>query len=216
MRKYLAEFLGTGLITAAVIGSGILASMLTKDSGVWLLINALSTIAVLFVSIVLFTKISGAHFNPVVSLVLFMDKKLTVKEFIAYLFAQIFGAISGAGLAHTMYEKSPISVSDLRRIEPGLFLSESLASAGLVLIAIASWQRFKVRSRATLISLWIGSAYFFTSSTAFANPAVSFGRMLSDTYVGLSPASLAFFIPAQILGGVIAFALNRFFSKEVS
>lgn len=212
----MAEFLGTGLITAAVIGSGVLASMLTKDSGVWLLINALSTISVLYVAIVLFGKISGSHFNPVVSLILWLDRKLAVRDLVGYLIAQVFGAISGAVLAHSMYEKSPLSISDTQRIEPGLLLAELLASAGLVLIAIASWRRFKVQNRASLIALWIGSAYFFTSSTAFANPAISLGRMLSATYVGLSPASFAFFLPAQIFGGLLALVLNRFLSKEAS
>lgn len=214
MRKLAAEFLGTSLITTAVIGSGLLASALTNDRGVWLLINALSTISVLYVVIVLFVKVSGAHFNPVVSLALWIDQKLVTKEFVGYVIAQIFGAIFGAVIAHSMYGKFPISISEIRRVEPGQFLAELLASAGLVLIAIASWRRFKVSNRASLISLWIGSAYFFTSSTSFANPAVSLGRMLSDSEVGISPASLAFFLPAQLLGGLLALIINRFFTKE--
>jgi glycerol uptake facilitator-like aquaporin len=214
MRKVIAEFIGTALITAAVIGSAIMATNWTKDGAIWLLVNMISTVAALYISILLFASISGAHFNPVVSLVKLAQKELSIVDFFKYFSAQLSGAIFGAGLAHFLFDYTILSVSKIERTGVNIFVSEVLASSGLVLIAIASWRKFKVRTRASLISLWIASAYFFTSSTSFANPAVSFGRMLSDSLAGISPASLALFVPAQILGGVSAYVLANYLAKS--
>ncbi len=210
MRKLVAEFTGTAFITAAVIGSAIMATNWTKDGAIWLLVNMVSTVSVLYVAIVLFASISGAHFNPVVSLVKAVQKDLAWIDFLQYCVAQILGATFGAGLAHLLFDYSILSVSKIERLGANIFISEVVASFGLVLIVVASWRKFKVRNRASLISLWIASAYFFTSSTSFANPAVSFGRMLTESLAGISPQSLALFIPAQVLGGLLALALSNY------
>lgn len=214
VRKLVAEFTGTAFITAAVIGSAIMATNWTKDGAIWLLVNMVSTVSVLYLSIVLFASISGAHFNPVVSLVKMIQKELSWSEFVQYFLAQIFGAIFGAGLAHFLFDYSILSISKVERFGTNIFFSEVVASFGLVLIAVASWRKFKVRNRASLISLWIASAYFFTSSTSFANPAVSLGRALTDSLAGLSPASLGLFVPAQILGGLLALLFSNYLSRS--
>ena len=215
MRKLLAEFLGTAFISTAVIGSAIMATIWTKDGAIWLLVNMISTVSALYLAIVLFANISGAHFNPVVTLVLTLQKRFQWREFVGYLLAQFTGAGFGAGLAHLLFDKPLFSISEIERSGQNIYLAEIVASFGLVLIAIASWRKFKVRNRASLISLWIASAYFFTSSTSFANPAVSFGRMLTDSLAGISPSSLAWFVPAQIVGGLLALTLNRYFERGV-
>jgi glycerol uptake facilitator-like aquaporin len=214
MRKVIAEFTGTALITAAVIGSAIMATNWTKDGAIWLLVNMISTVAALYISIMLFASISGAHFNPVVSLVKLIQKELLLADFIKYLVAQFSGAVFGAALSHFLFDYTILSVSKIERTGVNIFGSEVIASLGLVLIAIASWRNFKVRTRASLISLWIASAYFFTSSTSFANPAVSFGRMLTDSLAGISPASLALFVPAQVFGGILAYFLANYLAKD--
>lgn len=213
MRKLFAEFTGTAFITAAVIGSAIMATNWTKDGAIWLLVNMISTVSVLYLSIILFASISGAHFNPVVSLVKLIQKELSLKEFLSYIAGQLTGAIFGAAVAHLLFDYTLLSVSKVDRFGSNIFASELVASFGLVLIAIASWKNFKVKTRASLISLWIASAYFFTSSTSFANPAVSFGRMLTDSLAGLSPESLALFIPAQVLGGFFALGFATFLTR---
>ena len=214
MRRVVAEFIGTAAITLAVIGSAIMATIWTKDGAIWLLVNAISTVSVLFISIVLFAKMSGAHFNPVVSLVEFLAKRLGIKELLSYMAAQFLGAMLGAILAHVLFDRQILTVSEIERTGMNIFASEIVASFGLVLIAIASWRKFKVTLRASLISLWIVGAYFFTASTSFANPAVSFGRMFTDSLAGISPTSLALFVPAQVIGGLLALALASYFAKE--
>lgn len=214
MRKAVAEFLGTLAVTMAVIGSAIMATIWTKDGALWLLVNATSTISILFISIVLFAKISGAHFNPVVSLAELLRKNLSRREFLVYVLAQFLGAIFGAVLAHLIFDKEILSVSEIERSGSNIFLSEVIASLGLVLIAIATWRKFKVTLRASLIALWILSAYFFTASTSFANPAVSLGRVFTDSLAGISPSSLLLFLPAQFIGGLLAIWLARYFESE--
>lgn len=214
MRRVVAEFIGTAAITLAVIGSAIMATIWTKDGAIWLLVNAISTVSALFISIVLFAKMSGAHFNPVVSLVEFLAKRLGIKELLSYMAAQFLGAMLGAILAHVLFDRQILTVSEIERTGMNIFASEIVASFGLVLIAIASWRKFKVTLRASLISLWIVGAYFFTASTSFANPAVSFGRMFTDSLAGISPTSLALFVPAQVIGGLLALALASYFAKE--
>lgn len=214
MRKLVAEFTGTAFITAAVIGSAIMATNWTKDGAIWLLVNMISTVSALYLSIVLFASISGAHFNPVVSLVKMIKKEMSLRGATEYILAQLLGAIFGAGFVHFLFDYSILSVSEINRSGANLFTSEVFASFGLVLIVIASWRKFKLRTRASLISLWIASAYFFTSSTSFANPAVSLGRMFTDSLAGLSPESFALFLPAQILGGLLALAFANYLSRS--
>jgi glycerol uptake facilitator-like aquaporin len=214
MRRLVAEFVGTSLVTAAVIGSAIMATIWTKDGAIWLLVNMISTVSALYIAIVLFANVSGAHFNPVVTIVLALQKKLSLRDLASYISAQMSGAVFGAVLAHLIFDQDLISISTIKRDGTNIFLSEILASFGLVLIAIASWRKFKVRNRASLLALWIASAYFFTASTSFANPAVSFGRMLTDSLAGISPSSLILFIPAQIIGGLLALLFANFMVKS--
>jgi len=214
MRRLVAEFVGTSLVTAAVIGSAIMATIWTKDGAIWLLVNMISTVSALYIAIVLFANVSGAHFNPVVTIVLALQKKLSLRDLASYVSAQMSGAVFGAVLAHLIFDQDLISISTIKRDGTNIFLSEILASFGLVLIAIASWRKFKVRNRASLLALWIASAYFFTASTSFANPAVSFGRMLTDSLAGISPSSLILFIPAQIIGGLLALLFANFMVKS--
>jgi glycerol uptake facilitator-like aquaporin len=214
MRRLVAEFVGTSLVTAAVIGSAIMATIWTKDGAIWLLVNMISTVSALYIAIVLFANVSGAHFNPVVSIVLAIQRKLSLRDLASYVSAQMSGAVFGAVLAHLTFDQDLISISTIKRDGANIFLSEILASFGLVLIAIASWRKFKVRNRASLLALWIASAYFFTASTSFANPAVSFGRMLTDSLAGISPSSLILFIPAQIIGGLLALLFANFMVKS--
>jgi len=214
MKKIFAEFFGTALITTAVIGSAHMATIWTKDGAVWLLVNMISTVAALYIAINLFAEISGAHFNPVVSLVVMINRKLDLQEFFLYVIAQVSGAITGSLIAQAIFDRPLLSVSDIERGELNLLGAEFVASFGLTLIAIASWKAFEIQQRAALLSLWIASAYFFTSSTSFANPAVSLGRMFTDSLAGISPSSLLLFIPAQILGGLVASVLNRYLAKE--
>jgi len=214
MRKLIAEFVGTSLVTTAVIGSAIMATIWTKDGAIWLLVNMVSTVAALYIAIVLFANISGAHFNPVVSLIVAIQKKLSLKELSGYVAAQLLGALMGAAVAHLMFDRNIFTLSKIERNGSNIFVAEVLASFGLVLIAVASWRKFKVRNRASLIALWIASAYFFTASTSFANPAVSLGRMMTDSLAGISPSSLALFIPAQLLGGFLALAFSNYMTKS--
>ena len=214
MRRLVAEFVGTSLVTAAVIGSAIMATIWTKDGAIWLLVNMISAVSALYIAIVLFANVSGAHFNPVVTIVLALQKKLSLRDLASYVSAQMSGAVFGAVLAHLIFDQDLISISTIKRDGTNIFLSEILASFGLVLIAIASWRKFKVRNRASLLALWIASAYFFTASTSFANPAVSFGRMLTDSLAGISPSSLILFIPAQIIGGLLALLFANFMVKS--
>jgi len=214
MRKLIAEFVGTSLVTTAVIGSAIMATIWTKDGAIWLLVNMVSTVAALYIAIVLFANISGAHFNPVVSLIVAIQKKLSLKELGGYVAAQLLGALMGAAVAHLMFDRNLFTISKIERNGSNIFVAEVLASFGLVLIAVASWRKFKVRNRASLIALWIASAYFFTASTSFANPAVSLGRMMTDSLAGISPSSLALFIPAQLLGGFLALAFSNYMTKS--
>lgn len=214
MKKIFAEFFGTALITTAVIGSAHMATIWTKDGAVWLLVNMISTVAALYIAINLFAEISGAHFNPVVSLVVMINRKLDLQEFFLYVIAQVSGAITGTLIAQAIFDRPLLSVSDMERGEMNLLGAEFVASFGLTLIAIASWKAFEIQQRAALLSLWIASAYFFTSSTSFANPAVSLGRMFTDSLAGISPSSLLLFIPAQILGGLVASVLNGYLAKE--
>jgi glycerol uptake facilitator-like aquaporin len=175
----------------------------------------LSTVAALYIAINLFSEISGAHFNPVVSFVVALGRGITWREFFEYLVAQIIGAIIGSTLAQALFNRPILAVSSIDREGVNIFGAEVFASFGLVLIAIASWRYFETQQRAILITLWIASAYFFTSSTSFANPAVSFGRIFTDSLAGISPSSFFLFTLAQVIGGLLAFAFNRYLTREV-
>lgn len=211
MNKLIAEALGTFSITLAVIASGIMATNLTNDVAIQLLINCLATVSTLFVSINLFQKISGSHFNPMVSI--FALSKKNLGWMFTFIIAQLAGAALGAVTANTLFQKSAISVSTTLREGNHLLLAEFIASAGLLYIVFAKGRNLK-SVRPTLIALWISGAYFFTSSTSFANPVVTFGRMLTDTFAGIAPSSALTFIAIQIIGSSAGYGLALAMRKK--
>ncbi|HLK44454.1 MAG TPA: MIP/aquaporin family protein [Acidimicrobiales bacterium] len=209
-RRLLAEFLGSAVLAAVVIGSGIAAETLSPGAtGLELLENAAATAAGLFAIILMVGPVSGAHLNPVVSLVDAAFGGLSWRDAAAYLPAQVAGCVSGAVVANLMYGHTAISLSTKHRATGAHFLSEVVATAGLILVifALARTRRNAVAPAA--VGAYIGAAYFFTSSTSFANPAIAVGRMLSDTFAGIAPSSVAPFVAAEVLGGLVGYALVR-------
>ena len=215
MRKALAEFVGTSTLAAVVVGSGIMAQNLTTDVGVQLLINAAATGAALWLLITLFAPISGAHFNPVVTGISLYRKELSLKSAFQFLFAQILGAIAGTIFANVLFDNSAIDISSKNRDGGSILLSEVFATAGLVFLIYQLSTIKKGKSVAVGVAAWIFGAYFFTSSTSFANPAISIGRIFSNTFAGIAPHSAFTFIPFQIVGAIIGYALFNYFNKKV-
>jgi glycerol uptake facilitator-like aquaporin len=212
-RRLLAEFLGTGLLVAIVIGSGIAAQRLSPDdTGLQLLQNSLTTVFGLGVLILLFGPVSGAHFNPVVSAVDWAlgrrhGSGLSAGDAAAYTSAQIVGGTGGAVLANLMYELPPVTISGTARDGLGLWLGEFVATAGLIAVIVALARSGRAALSAVAVASWIGAAYWFTSSTSFANPAVTIARMFSDTFAGIAPGSVPAFVLVQIIGATIGAAL---------
>jgi len=209
MKRIVAEFFGTLLIVLAVIGSGIMASYLTRDVLLQLLVNMVSTVATLYVAIVVLAPLSSANFNPLVSLLKFVEKKLNRNELLQDLGAQIVGAFSGAILAAIIFERDTFAISSYERHGSGTFVAEIIASAGLLIVALAPLESKSISSRAKLVSVWIGAAYFFTSSTSFANPVITFGRIFTESFSGIAPISFVAFFAAQIIGAIIALVALR-------
>ncbi|MGH1526484.1 aquaporin [Leifsonia sp. L25] len=212
LSRLLAEFLGTGLLVTVVVGSGIAASRLSHDTGLQLLENSIATALGLAVLILLFGSVSGAHFNPVVSLVDWIGGRsarngLTLAEAGAYILAQVLGAIGGALLANAMFEL-PTHVATTERVTAGTLLGEVVATAGLIMLILALARTGRSAAAAPAIGAYIGAAYWFTSSTSFANPAVTIGRIFSDSFAGIAPASVLPFIAAQLVGAAIGVALT--------
>lgn len=210
-RRLVAEFLGTGMLVAIIVGSGIAASRLSSDPGLQLLENSIATTLGLAVLIAALSPVSGAHFNPVVTLV---DRFLTPSDRRAtkvalYAGAQILGAVAGALLANAMFGVGT-AISTTERASLPQLLAEVVASAGLVLVIFALVRSNRAAWVAPAVGAYIGAAYWFTSSTSFANPAVTVGRIFSDTFAGISPLSALAFIGAQLIGGAVGFLLVRF------
>ena len=214
MKKMIAEFVGTATLATVVVGSGIMAENLTRDIGVQLLINAAATGAALWLLITLFAPISGAHFNPVVSGIAFIRKELSLELAAAFIALQTLGAIAGTILANVLYEHPAIYISNKDRDGGHLLLSEVLATAGLVFVIYQLSTIKKGRYIAVGVASWIFAAYFFTSSTSFANPAIAVGRTFSDSFAGIAPHSAATFIPFQIIGAALGYALFITLNKK--
>jgi arsenate reductase len=208
-RRLLAEFLGSMLLAALVIGSGIAAQRLSTDTGIRLLENAAATAAGLFAIILMFGPVSGAHFNPVVSLVDAAFGGLSWRDAAVYVPAQIAGCASGAVLANAMFAEAAVSISETHRASGAHLLAEVVATVGLVLVIFSLVRSNRTASAPAAVGAYIGAAYWFTSSTSFANPAISVGRMFSDTFAGIAPASVPGFVGAQLVGGALAFVLVR-------
>ena len=212
--KYFSEFLGTLFLVATVVGSGIMAENLSMgNQALALLANAVATGAILYVLITIFSEISGAHFNPVVSLIMFAMRKLSFFEFLAYISVQITGGILGTFLAHYMFEISILQFSTNVRTGSSQYFSEVIATFGL-LLTILLGSKQKTGSVAALVAFYITAAYWFTSSTSFANPAVTIARTLTNTFSGIQYGDTIPFIMAQIIGGLLAFLVFKYLSQS--
>ena len=209
-RRLLAELVGSAFLAALVIGSGIAAQRLSPgETGLELLENAAATAAGLFAIILMFGPVSGGHFNPVVSFVDAAFGGLRWRDAAAYLPVQVIGCIGGAVVANLMFAQAAVSISAKHRASPAHFLSEILATLGLILVIFALARSGRSRAAPAAVGAYIGAAYFFTSSTSFANPAITIGRMFSATFAGIAPSSAPTFIAAQIIGGALAIAVIR-------
>ena len=206
-KAYLAEFIGSTVLFAAIVGSGTMGTQISRDSGVGLTLNAISVVAMLWILITTLGPISGAHFNPVVSLVMVYRKAISITDSVIYIILQILGAITGATLANLMFEKTLFEISKVDRSGYGQVTGEIVATAGLVFFIIMLMNSDRGEKIPTAVAAWIGSAFFFTSSTALANPAVTIGRIFTDSVVGIAPNGVLPFIFAQVVGGAIGLAL---------
>ena len=205
--KLFAEFFGTMLLVATVVGSGIMAQNLSQDVGVQLTMNMLATVFVLFLLISMLGPISGAHFNPAVSLVFLITKGISFGMFVFYVIVQLAGGFLGSVIANSMFMESTV-ISSRERLDAGAPLSEIVATAGLLLTIL-----LLIKHNRSLVAVgvasWIGAAYIFTSSTSFANPAVTFGRIFTESFAGIEPVSAMGFMGLQIVGALIGFGIYK-------
>jgi glycerol uptake facilitator-like aquaporin len=209
-RKLLAEALGTALLLAVVIGSGIMAERLAGgNAAIALLANTGATVAGLYVLIELFGPISGAHFNPAVTLVMAWRRVLPAAQLAPYMVAQLAGAVLGAWLAHAMFDLGILQFSGKLRSGSGQWLAEAVATAGLLLVIL----RAPGSRVAALVACYIGAAYWFTASTSFANPAAAVGRMFSDSFAGIAPASVPGFVVAQLIGAGVGLGIHQLLGR---
>jgi glycerol uptake facilitator-like aquaporin len=214
IRKVSAEALGTSILLMSIVGSGQMATSLTKDVGLQLLIGAVVASLALLLLITSLGGISGAHFNPVVTLAALAHKAISVVDAISYIAAQIFGGIVGVALANLMFNQPALFAAQTEHAGNNLLLSEVIATAGLVFLIFTAIAQKKENSIPLLVSAWIGSAYFFTSSSTFANPAVTIARTFTDTFAGIAVASVPGFIVAQLIGAALGVLLSKFISKK--
>lgn len=213
-RRLVAEGLGTGLLIIAVVGSGIMASRLSEDVGLQLLENAAATAGALIGLILMFGAVSGAHFNPVVTLVDRWFGAMSTRLAAGYVAAQVVGGCVGAWIANAMFEHPTFELSTKVRSSGALWLSEVVATVGLLLVIHGCVRTGRSTAVPYAVGVWIGGAYWFTSSTSFANPAVTVARMLSDSFAGIKPSSAPMFIVMQLIGAAIAYGLIRFLYPE--
>ena len=214
LRRTIAELFGTATLLLVVIGSGVMATNLSKDVGVQLTINSAATGLILYILITLLGPISGAHFNPVVTTIQLYKKNMTASLAAAYLVAQLVGAVVGVALANFIFNLPIIEISQKDRTGTELFVSEILATAGLVFIIFTAIAQKSEAKIPVLVGAYISAAYFFTSSTSFANPAVTVARTLSDSFAGIAPGSVHPFIAAQIIGAALGLVLSTFINSQ--
>ena len=216
-RRLFAEFLGSAFLAATVIGSGIAAAALSPDDvGLQLFENAAATAAGLFTIILMFGPVSGAHFNPVVSLVDAAFGGLRWRDAFAYIPAQVLGCFAGAVTANGMFALAAISISTNHRASPAHLFSEVIATLGLLLVIFSLARSRRATLAPAAVGAYIGAAYFFTSSTSFANPAITVGRMFSDTFAGIAPAAVPGFVVAQLVGGALAIGVVRVLYPDIT
>jgi glycerol uptake facilitator-like aquaporin len=210
-RRYAAEMVGTAVLLCAVIGSGIMAENLAAGNmAVALLANTLATVFALYVLIETLGPLSGAHFNPAVSLVMAYRNELPRPQLVFYIFAQLVGAVIGAWLAHLMFDLPVIQFSAKVRSGHGQWLAEAVATAGLLLVILRS----PVGKASALVACYIGAAYWFTASTSFANPAAVVGRMMSDTFAGINPIDAPAFMLAELAGACVGVLIHQLLSAN--
>lgn len=210
-RRYLSELVGTAALLCAVIGSGIMAEQLADgNTAVALLANTLATVFALYVLIETLGPISGAHFNPVVSMVMVLRKDLAKQHFVAYVVAQLIGALLGAWVAHAMFDLEIFQLSTKIRTGPAQWFAELVATGGLLFVILRSPEG----KASSIVACYIGAAYWFTASTSFANPAAAFGRMFSNTFAGISPVDVPAFVFAQIVGGFLGLLLHSLLKSD--
>lgn len=212
-QKLAAEFLGTMLLIAVVIGSGVMAENLSEgNNGVALTANTLATVFGLYILIEMFGPISGAHFNPAVTMAMVLLKRQKAAEMLPYVLVQLAGAFVGALLVHQMFDMQLLQFSEKPRTGWGIWTGELVATAGLLLvILLANAQRVSA-----MVACYIGAAYWFTSSTSFANPAAAFGRMFSNSFAGISPADVPGYVAFELVGALVALALYKRLSPATS
>lgn len=209
-QRLIAEGLGTALLLAIVIGSGIMAERLSGgNAAIALTANTLATVWGLYVLIEVFGPVSGAHFNPAVTLAMAARRALGWELATAYVAVQLLGAMLGAWLAHAMFAEAIWQFSTKLRSGPGQWLAEAVATAGLLLTIL----RAAPGRASAMVACWIGAAYWFTASTSFANPAAAFGRMFSDSFAGIAPASVPGFVAAELAGAALGIALHRLLGR---
>ena len=211
-RKLAGEALGTALLLAVVIGSGVMAERLAGgNAAIALLANTLATVGGLYVLIEVFGPVSGAHFNPVVSAVMAFRGELPKASLLPYIAAQLLGAALGAWLAHAMFDLPILQVSAKVRTGTGQWIAEAVATAGLLLVIL----RAPAGRASAMVAAYIGAAYWFTASTSFANPAAVFGRMLTDSFAGIAPGSAIGFVLSQVAGAAIGAAIHNAFEPRL-
>jgi|SRR5437762_2842691 len=211
-RQLFGEALGTALLLTVVIGSGVMAERLSLgNAAIALLANSLATVGGLYILIEVFGPISGAHFNPAVSAVMAYRGELPKSSLLPYVAAQLIGALLGAWLAHAMFDMSIIQFSTKVRSGAGQWIAEAVATAGLLLVIL----RAPAGRAAAMVAGYIGAAYWFTASTSFANPAAAFGRMFSDSFAGIAPASAPSFIVAELVGAAIGVLIHNAFEPRL-
>jgi len=215
-RRLLAEFIGTALLLATVVGSGIMGVALSRgNDGIALLANAGATAGALYVLIVLFGPISGAHFNPAVTMAMRLRGELDTRTALAYIAVQVIAAIVGVAIAHAMFGQALLQPGTHARTGPAQWLSEGIATFGL-LLTILLGARHRPAAVPALVAAWIFAAYWFTASTSFANPAVTFARALTQTFAGIRLVDVPAFVVAQIVGAIIGFLVASSLTRESS
>ena len=213
MKIYLSEYIGTVFLLMIVVGSGIMGQSLTDNNALVLLANTIATGAGLTVLIWMFGNVSGAHFNPAVSIIMYANNELKAKELGGYCLFQVSGAITGTLLANYMFGLDLLQFSTNSRTGINLYFSEMIATFGLLLV-ILRVRTLKFELIAPAVGLYITAAYWFTSSTSFANPAVTIGRMLTDTFTGIQPENVLLFIISQLIGAFLAYLVNKLIEAD--
>jgi glycerol uptake facilitator-like aquaporin len=214
LRTFLAELVGTAILAMAVVGSGIMATNLTQDVGMQLFIVAFATFLILAVLIQMLGPISGAHFNPAVTVVALIKKSISTVTALNYILTQVVGGLVGVIIANVMFKLPAIGSSTHAKTSSNLLLSEVVATAGLILVIQMVSKQNEGRYVPLAVAGWIGSAYFFTSSTTFANPAVTFARAFSDTFTGIELSSVPGFVIAELIGALIGLGIAKGLSSE--